>query len=32
VLQRRMRQTMWWATLLLTVSVLTMSGARSIRL
>jgi len=31
-LQRRMRQTMWWATLLLTVSVLTMSGARSIRL
>jgi hypothetical protein len=32
VLQRRMRQTMWWATLLLIVSVLTMSGARSIRL
>jgi hypothetical protein len=27
-----MRQTMWWATLLLIVSVLTMSGARSIRL
>ena len=32
VLQQRMRQTMWWATLLLTVTVLTMSGGRYIRL
>ena len=31
VLQRRMRQTMWWATLLLTIAVLTMSSARYIR-
>jgi len=32
VLQRRMRWSMWWATLLLTVAVLAMSGARYIRL
>ncbi len=32
VLQQRMRRTGWWATLLLTVSVLAMSGARYIRL
>ncbi len=32
VLQRRMRGAMWWATLLLAVAVLAMSGARYIRL
>lgn len=29
-LQRRMQVSMWWATLLLTVAVLTMAGARSL--